>query len=256
MSVQYSVEKQISVNPQTWVGIESILKNESNSTCLYISYLLEIIFLWILKADEPIRFRRINVNDCLVNKASKRFVDEILGSEIFRQAHVLAQEQCEDRSLRFSNVNHPTRKSSQEDCLAASRLVEEEEDENQQPDPTLAECYKMIIAPVADLLDEAEIIIVPDRFFFKVPFVALEDESGKYFSETFRIRIVPSLTTLKLIHDSPADYHSQAGALLVGDPKVGKVFYKGRLESISPLPCAREEAEMIGQLLGAHPLLG
>ena len=113
----------------------------------------------------------------------------------------------------------------------------------------------MIIAPVTQLLDETEIIIVPDRSLFKVPFAALEDESGKFLSENFRIRIVPSLTILKLIQDSPADYHSQTGALIVGDPDVGEVLYKGRRETPIPLPCAREEAEMIGGLLGVQPLL-
>ena len=81
----------------------------------------------------------------------------------------------------------------------------------------------MIIAPVADLLDEPEIIIVPDRSLYQVPFAALIDEGGKYLSETFRIRIIPSLSTLKHIQDSPADYHCQTGALIVGDPVVGRV---------------------------------
>ena len=75
-------------------------------------------------------------------------------------------------------------------------------------------------------------------------------------SETFRILIVPSLMTLKLIQDSPADYHSQTGALIVGDPSVGEVKYKGYIEKLCPLPCARTEAEMIGRLLGVQPLLG
>ncbi|XP_078364102.1 tetratricopeptide repeat protein 28-like [Oculina patagonica] len=114
----------------------------------------------------------------------------------------------------------------------------------------------MIIAPVADLLEEPEIIIVPDRSLYKVPFAALPDETGKYLSETFRIRIVPSLTTLKLIQNSPADYHSQTGALIVGDPDVGKVRYNRRLKNILRLPCAGKEAEMIGELLGVQPLLG
>ena len=109
---------------------------------------------------------------------------------------------------------------------------------------------------MADLLDDAEIIIVPDRSLYNVPFSALKNESGSYLSETFRIRIVPSLITLKFIHDSPADYHSQTGALIVGDPEVGDVIYKGRHERFGPLPCAREEAEMIGRLLGTQPLLG
>ena len=115
----------------------------------------------------------------------------------------------------------------------------------------------MLINPVSDLLDEPEIIIVPDRNMFRVPFAALLDKNGKYLSETFRIRIVPSLTTLKLIQDSPADHHSQTGALIVGDPDVGQVILHGRLyRNFYPLSGAREEAEMIGRLLGVQPLLG
>ena len=81
-----------------------------------------------------------------------------------------------------------------------------------------------------------------------VPFAALKGESGNYF--------VPSLTALKLIQDCPADYHSQTGALIVGDPEVGDVIYKGGHERFGPLPSARKEAEMIGRLLGYQPLLG
>ncbi|KAL9980501.1 hypothetical protein ACROYT_G009101 [Oculina patagonica] len=133
------------------------------------------------------------------------------------------------------------------------RLVADNDEDNQDPEPLF---YKMLIAPVADLLKEPEIIIVPDRSLYQVPFAALRDEDGQYLSETFRIRVVPSLTTLELIQDSPPDYHSQSGALIVGDPEVGEVLYKGRTENITPLPYARKEAEMIGEMLGVQPLLG
>ena len=116
--------------------------------------------------------------------------------------------------------------------------------------------YNIIIDPVGDLLKGSEIIIVPDRHLYHVPFPALLDDSGKYLSEKFRIRIVPSLTTLKCIQDSPADYHSQCGVLIVGDPEVGMVRFKGRRKTFKPLPFARREAEMIGRLLGVQPLLG
>ena len=89
-----------------------------------------------------------------------------------------------------------------------------------------------------------------------VPFSALRNGSGNYLSETFRIRIVPSLTILKFIQDSSSDHHSQSGVLIVGDPEVGKVRYNGRLKTFKPLPFARREAEMIGQMLGVQPLLG
>ena len=117
-------------------------------------------------------------------------------------------------------------------------------------------CYKIIIAPLASLLKQPEIIIVPDSCVDQVPFAALADEGGKYLSETCRIRLVPSLTTLKLVQDSPPDYHSQTGALIVGDPVVGKVIYKGRCRNIEPLSCSRKEAQMIGRLLGVTPLIG
>jgi len=65
------------------------------------------------------------------------------------------------------------------------------------------------------------------------------------------------LTTLKLIQDSPADYHSQTGALVVGDPDVGVVIYRENdNKEFAALPGARKEAEMIGGLLGVQPLLG
>ena len=65
----------------------------------------------------------------------------------------------------------------------AARPVEEDENtDDQQPILTLADGYKMIIAPVAHEFDKPEIIIVPDRLFFKVPFAALKDERGRCLS--------------------------------------------------------------------------
>ena len=216
------------------------------------------MFLWVLKENEPGLFRLTDVNKCFGNKGSKRKVDEIFGEDsALRRFHVLNQGDCEDRSLFPSDASHSAGQSSLQENMAAVRLVEKESEKDQQPVPTLAECYNMIIAPVADLvLDKSELIIVPDSILYKVPFAALKDESGKYLSETFRIRIVPSLNTPKLIQDSPADYHSKTGALIVGESDVSEVLYKGRVERFCPLPCARREAEMIGRLLGAQLLLG
>ena len=105
----------------------------------------------------------------------------------------------------------------------------------------------MFIAPVYDLLEEPEVIIVPDRSLYKVPFAApSEKEGAEYLSETHRIRVIPSLTTLKIIQDSPEDYHSNTGALIIGNPKV---------DGLLPLPGARKEAEMVGRLVGVPPLV-
>ena len=256
---QYSVQQQISFNMlSSWADIERIVKKETNCSCLYISYCFQYMFLWLLQGDKPILFRQIDVNECFVEKGLERDADEVFSEKSFRRFHILPQEHCEDRSLLFSKAGDfkLTQKSPEQESLAVFRPVENEEEENLQPVPTLAECYQMLIAPVSDFLDEPELVIVPDRALYKVPFAALKDESNKYLSESYRIRIVPSLTTLKLIQNRPADYHSQTGALIVGDPDVGDVLYKGRIGELCPLPSARKEAEVIGELLNAEPLLG
>ena len=257
MSVRYRVEIQISVDQESWIGIDKIMK-ESGHVCLYISYFDRLLFLWVIKRNKVSLFRQMDINDSFGNKERERNVDEVFGDVTFRKFPYLSQGQYGDRSLSPSNISHLTCESSHECSQEDPRpIVTEDDDEDQfHEPPSLSECYKMIIAPVADLLDKPEIIIVPDGILYKVPFAAFKDESGKYLSESFRLRIVPSLMALKLIQDSPADYHSQTGALIVGDPQVGHVTYKGHLKWISPLSCARKEAEMIGRLLGVQPLLG
>ena len=258
MSAQYSIENEISVSPETWVGIEKITKKESYCVCLYISYIENIITLFVVKADNQVIAKHVDVTDLFAGKGSVSRVDDVFCSDIYRKVRCLAPEQCEDRSWFPSNIQHERKgESSQGNSLTAARLFEENENTDDQPPIlTLADGYKMIIAPVADWLDKPEIIIVPDRLFFKLPFAALKDERGRCLSESFRIRVAPSLTTLQLIQDSPSDYHSQTGALIVGDPDVGEVLYKGNLHPIKRLPFAGEEAKMVGELLGTQPLLG
>ncbi|KAL9966571.1 hypothetical protein ACROYT_G024670, partial [Oculina patagonica] len=252
MAAQYFLEKHIPSNMKSCVGIENIINKESNCNCLYISYFEQIIFLWILNTSGVINFRTLTVNENFFRNGLAPDLDDFFAKSI-RSFGILPEDECEDRSL---NGIQPSLKSSRKGNPAALRLVEDDDEETQDPEPSLQLLHKMIIAPVVDLLDEPEITIVPAPSLYQVPFAALCDENGKYLSQNFRIRIVPSLTTLKLIHDSPADYHSQIGALIVGDPDVGRVFYKGYLENFKPLPCARKEAEMIGRLLGVQPLLG
>ena len=247
LSTRYSVEGQTSTSAQAYVDLHEIVNNERNSVFLYLSYpLKKFLCTWILAADKPIRHRVICIREYLGSEFSSRGVDEVLSNETWRE--VLVENQCEDRSWFPSNACSSTQKEFPK--------LQKGKDEHQSPEHTLVDCYKMIIAPVVDSLVESEIVVVPDRLFFKVPFAALQEENGRYLSESFRIRIVPSMTSLKLIHDSPEDYHSHTGALIVGDPEVGSVLFKESIEVVSRLPSASEEAEIIGKLLGIQPLLG
>lgn len=102
--------------------------------------------------------------------------------------------------------------------------------------------YDLIIKPIRDLLQDGDLIIVPDGQLFLVPYNALQQgkEETKYLFESFRIRIVPSLTSLKLISDPGEANSSKSGVLLVGDPHhVG----------LQKLPNAEKEVQLIKELL-------
>ena len=244
LSDKYFVEQGVSVNPQSWTGIENIMNKNALSSCLYVScFLSNTMYFWILKPNKMIRFRQT-----IFKESAKK----LFGNQTFDGSPDLRQDQCEDRSLFSCLSSPPSCKPSQSDSFESLRLIEEEDSKFL----TLADGYNMIVAPVADLLREPEIIIVPDNLLYPIPFAALMDDNGKYLSDTFRIRIVPSLTTLKLIQLSPEEYHSKTGALIVGEPKVSDVYYQGKRLQLNPLPWARKEAEMIGRLLGVQPLLG
>ena len=247
MADKYSVESHISADPQSWFGIKNIVRRESDSVFLYISYRERYLLLWVLKTNGDTCFRKTDKVelDTLIDEQ----VCDVEG--IFKKSAagfgVLPKANCEDRSLD-DNVTTSLHKESRANLRG---------EQTKDTERIHKLCYKWIVAPVADLLTEPEIIIVPDRFSYRVPFAALRDESaGKYLSEKYRIRIVPSLTTLRIIQECPADYHSLTDALVVGDPTVGEVHYNGRLTDITPLFCARKEAEMVGRLLGVQPLLG
>ena len=243
MAEKYSVQTHISADPQSWFDIEHIFRKENNCTCLYISYFHDHLRLWILKTNGGLHFKRISLEETLAQAGLPKDLplSQFLADNL-RSLGILPIADCEDRSLDMVELQPllPKQKNS-----ARLRLVEE--DENDGVTSSLSLCYKIFIAPVYDLLEEPEVIIVPDRSLYKVPFAALSEKEGaEYLSETHRIRVIPSLTTLKIIQDSPEDYHSNTGALIIGNPKVYWLL---------PLPGARKEAEMVGRLAGVPPLV-
>ena len=118
----------------------------------------------------------------------------------------------------------------------------------------LRKLYDIIVSPIADLIDGEELVFVPEGPLCLVPYAALVDSNSRYLCESFRIRVIPSLTILKSISDCPTELHNKTGALLVGDPCYKQVLYQGNL--LNQLPGARKEVKMIGGILGIAPLVG
>ncbi|XP_044184674.1 tetratricopeptide repeat protein 28-like isoform X2 [Acropora millepora] len=263
MAKQYSVKNLPGLHKIKLLDFHGMGKKNS---CLFLSYLSfkDHLLVWISKPCGDLVFRQIELKRDGSQDVHKDVVDRkwigSAGDHTFFLFEDLRLQQCEDRSLSLlfeaDLLNSPVELGSPIGCRP---LEEEEKEETEREEchkrSVLQLRYKNFIAPVADQLQgSTEIVIVPDRSLYRVPFGALIDENGKYLSDTFRIRYVPSLTVLKLIQDSPANYHSQAGALVVGDPDVGTVMFKGVIQHISRLPCAKMEAEMIGELLHVQPL--
>ena len=93
-------------------------------------------------------------------------------------------------------------------------------------------------------------MIVPQGPLCLAPYAAFMDLKSKYLCETFKIRLLPSLSSLRLIQNCPADWHSKTGALLVGDPWVQEVT------TLEQLAWAEKEVQMIGKILHTVPLVG
>ena len=267
METHYSAKPLPSFDPFQWIDPKDVFRKQSYiclSFCFYAGY----IFYWILKANMKTTCKEMSSREWLSADSQPQhdsFQDKLkdLAYKCDREFSLLPGERCEDRYLvlddKHSVARSPTKSNGSPEphqSLNACK-VEEKNEGGSEEEPPLKVLYKVTIAPVADRLEGSdEIVVVPDRSLYIVPFSALMNEKGEFLAEKFRMRYTPSLTTLKLIQDSPVDYHSKSGVLLVGDPDVGTVTHQGRELTFDPLPCARKEVEMIGSILNVQPLTG
>ena len=190
----------------------------------------ELIF-WVCQKGKEVELRRKeNSSQDEINTFFQSLVDKIGARD---------NVECEDRSLELagdkrSAVERPPQDDRQTQYLHLQKRA-------------LCTLYDTIIDPIQDLFSGSELVFIPEGPLCLAPFAAFMSPDSKYLCESFRIRVAPSLTCLKLIADCPENYHRKSGVLLVGDPWV---------KSLKPLPCAREEVNMIGKMVGSTPLVG
>ena len=210
----------------------------SNNTVFIAIDKSQIIF-WIIQNGKDVQLRRKKI--CNENVAT--FVQTLIRNAC-TEIGVRAGVKCEDRSLAKPGDEDITTESSELTVCHSLKF---------QPN-ALKTLYAAIIAPIADLLNDNELTFAPDGPLCLAPFAALLDSDSRYLSQHFRIRVIPSLTSLKLITDCSPDYHNNTGALLVGDPCLEEVLYRGT--KLNQLPWAKKEVEMIGRILHTPPLTG
>lgn len=195
------------------------------------------IYFWVLLQGNAVHFDKK-----YLNKDAVKYLD-LLKEEAYQQIDVRSPVECEDRSLdairdKKSSTDHPP-KSSQSPCgdkYAALRKL-----------------YDQIIRPIAHVLRERNIIIVPDGPLCLAPFAAFfNSDSEKFLFESYRIRVAPSLSCLKMITHHSAACHGKKDALLVGNPSVEDIIVGGK--KLISLPCAEKEVQAIGKILKTKPL--
>ena len=237
---------QSSPSAENTEAFSDILSHVSSQT-IFLAIAENSINFWVLqKGCKEIHIRQRKLDGNIFQEDGIIF----LQSWIEEVCKTLRSEECEVRCLDGPADDELPVQSSEE----TGSLDGEKERKRKG---ALKELYNCCIGPVADLLHGDEIIIVPDGPLALVPFSAVSSQDSKYLSEIFRIRLIPSLTSLKLMAECPEGYHSTTGALLVGNPWVDlDVVLDGRCTRLKALPCAEKEVEMIGKILKTEPLTG
>ena len=217
--------------------ISCILTHISSPTIFIAEVPGKAVNFWLLFKGKRLRFLQKETNQslvCLIEKA-------------YKQLKVGKPVRCEDHSLDGIDVGEIEESSDR-------GTNEEESTPPQEGDDALKKLYDIIIAPSLHLINGYELVIVPDGASFLIPYAALVDQSGRYLSETLRIRLAPSLTSLMLLAECPEDRHGTSGVLLVGDPWVETVRL-GR-KRFRQLPWAEKEVKMLEKMLNVQSLTG
>ncbi|CAH3152697.1 unnamed protein product, partial [Pocillopora meandrina] len=204
--------------------------------------------LWFVTEGKQVQLRQSKLTDSVSENSGARQSFESFIHDVYTQIRVPFNVRCENRSLD----------ALRESCSKVDVKTKEDNPHppTQQDERGLSTLYDTLMKPVADLVKGDELLIIPDGSLWLAPYAALKDGNSKYLCESFRIRLAPSLTSLRLISDCPDDYHKSSGALLVGDPWVAEVTDSKGEKPLEQLPCAKEEVEMIGKILNITPITG
>ena len=241
LQTKYGMELvQSSWSAENTEAVFDILRYLPSQT-VFLAIFKSSIHFWVLEKGKEIQFTRTTLDGNTFQEEGTIFVQSCIEKVCSKLRSFKFEDRCLD-GLPDDEV--PVQRSQETGSLDGKK-------------EGLKELYNKFIDPIAALLHGDEITIVPDGPLAFVPFSALINQHSRYLSETFRIRLIPSLTSLKLTAECPEDYHSKSGALLVGDPWVGvQVIINGRCTDLPTLPWAKEEVEMIGAILNTKPLTG
>jgi CHAT domain-containing protein/predicted DNA-binding protein YlxM (UPF0122 family) len=218
---------QLPVPAPTIQEIQKISK-EQNATLVQYSIIGDkTLYIWVIKPNSEIAFKQVDLKKSL------------------------------DTSLQDLVT------TSRDDIGVRSRSIFEVTPTNSQPqNPTekLQQLYKLLIAPIADLLPKdpnERVIFIPQASLFLVPFPALQDEQGKYLIEKHTILTAPAIQVLDLTHKQKHNgQRSAKDVLVVGNPTMPKIKLGELVAKLDPLPGSEKEANQIAKFFNTEALTG
>ena len=238
MESQYGAKSTPSASKEHIERITNISSLISSPTT-FLAEAFESVHFWVLHKGQEWQYMYKELS----------YILKDLTDKAYEQIGATERARCEDRSL------HDPEDETNEDLSDRYRGAGEKKLTSLQPgNDALRELYDVVIAPISHLIEDEELIIVPDGSSFLIPYAALVDQNSRYLSETLRIRLAPSLTSLRLLTECPEERHYTTGALLVGNPWTETVRING--QKIKQLKGAEDEVKMIGEILNVEPLTG
>jgi len=228
----------------------SYFLSDVSQLTVFVALESDTINFWVFCKGNGVQFRQKRIDNVPAGEDAASLIQNLMKTA-FRENGIGFPVECENRSLDELRGDEGLLINTH--SCQNSLYLQLHASDNNKP---LRQLYDVIIRPFADLLEGNEIIIVPDGPLCMAPFAAFVGPDSRYLNDSIRIRIIPSLTSLKLIKDSPQDYHRQDGALIVGDPCLEEVTNKRGIPILSQLAHARVEVKKIGKILNTRPLIG
>ena len=239
---RYGVEKRSSTGPREQQG--NYLEGLSPSCTVFTAIDRGTVNIWALREQGQVDFDKQEFDGPYSLDESRTFYRSLIQAA-FKEIGVGGGVQCKNRSMDTVREDPIVQGIGGE--IAQNSLAQAS---------SLSTLYNILIKPISDLVQSSELVIVPDGPLWLAPYAALKDSDSKYLYESFRIRLIPSLASLKMIPDCQEEYHCTSGALLLGDPWFAEVTNRSGERLLGQLEFSKQEVEMIGEILKVPPVTG
>ena len=175
MESQYNV-KTASAIPMMQAETISFI----SSPTIFMAQIPTSINFWVLQKGQKYEFVTIQVDWNTLQS---------LTEDVYKEIGVFQSVMCENRSL-----DDPTDEATED--LPDGKSDESGLKSTASKGNSLSALSEVVMRPILHLTDGDEVVIVPDGSLSLIPYSALLDKHSRYLSETLRLRLMPSLSSL------------------------------------------------------------